>query len=167
MGDILETSTEFQEHGLQAQGETLDLGYKSCRKQVKRDLKTWSWLISNVGGDNKKGVYALLHQFLQTSDLLDLDSPDGKTLLVSEEMSQDLANAFEGNFATPELAALVDTYQRYDADQNLLGKMIEAADGWVAKRDFETFEQLEAFCESFGGSMVTSQRQSLVEKPSC
>lgn len=153
---MLETSTEFQNQGLQAQGETLDQGYKSCRKQAKRDLKSWDWMISNVAGDNKKGVYALLHQFLQTSDLLDLDTPDGKTLSVAKEFSEDVSNAFAGNFATPELAALVDAYKRYDVDQNLLGKIMEAADGWIANKEFDKFEQLEAFCESFGGSMVTS-----------
>ena len=148
---MLETSTQ-----LQAQGETLEQGYKSCRRQVKKDLKPWSWLISNVGGDNKKGVYALLNHFLQTSDLLDLDSPDGQVLSISKEMSQDLANAFAGNFATPELAALVDTCNRYEVDQNFLFKATEAADGWVAKRKFETYEELAAFCEAFGGSMVAS-----------
>jgi len=46
---MMETSARIE-----AQGETLEQGYKACRKQVKKDLKPWSWLISNVGGDNKK-----------------------------------------------------------------------------------------------------------------
>ena len=148
---MLETSTQ-----LQAQGETLDLGYKSCRRQVKKNLKSWDWLISNVGGDNKKGVYALLNHFLQMNDLLDLDSPDGQVLSVSKEISQELSNAFNGNYATPELAALVNACKRYEVDKEFLFKTIEATDGWMAKREFETFEQLESFCESFGGSMVAS-----------
>ena len=148
---MLETSTKLQAHG-----EALDQGYKSCRKQVKKDMKPWSWLISNVGGDNKKGVYAMLNHFLQTSDLLDLDSPDGQVLSVSKEITQDLTNAFAGDFATPELAALVDTCRRYEVDQDFLLKTTEAADDWVAKRKFETFDELEAFCESFGGSMIAS-----------
>ena len=146
---MLETETQFQ-------GETLELGYKSCRKQVKKNLKQWSWLISNVGGDNKKGAYALLNQFLQTTDMLDLDSDEGQVLSVSKEIHQDLTNAFAGEYATPELAALVDTCKRYEVDQEFLFKMMEAADGWVTTRTFNTFEQLETFCESFGGSMVAT-----------
>ena len=148
---MLETSPQ-----LQAQGETLEQGYKSCRRQVKKDLKSWSWLISNVGGDNKKGVYALLNHFLQTSELLDLESSNGQVLSVSKEMHEDLSQAFAGEFATPELAAVVDTCKRYEVDETFLFQIMEAADGWVAKREFQTFEQLEAFCESFGGSMVAT-----------
>ena len=148
---MLETSTQFQ-----AQGETLEQGYKSCRKQVKKELKQWGWLVSNVGGDNKKGVHALLHQFLQTTEMLDLESNDGQVLAVSKEIHEDLTNAFNGNFASPELAALVHTCKRYDVDHEFLFKMMEAADGWVSKREFNTFEELDTFCESFGGSMVAT-----------
>ena len=148
---MLETDTQFQ-----TQSETLELGYKSCRKQVKRDLKAWSWLISNVGGDNKKGVYAILNQCLQTSEMLDLDSDEGQVLSVSKEIHQDLTNAFAGDCATPELAALVNSCERFEVDQEFLFKMMEAADGWVSKRSFDTFEELETFCESFGGSMIAA-----------
>ena len=148
---MLETSTQFE-----AQGETLEQGFKSCRKQVKKNLKSWGWLVSNVGGDNKKGVYALLNQFLQTTDMLDLDGDDGQVLPISKEIYQDLTNAFNGNFASPELAALVDTCRRYEVDQKFLFEMMDAAQAWTTKREFDTFEQLEGFCESFGGSMVAT-----------
>ena len=148
---MLETSTEFQ-----TQSEILEVGYKSCRRQVKKNLKPWSWLISNVGGDNKKGVYALLNQFLQTTEMLDLESDEGQVMPVSKEIYQDLSNAFAGECATPELAALVDTCKRYEVDDKYFFHMLEAADEWTTNRKFDTFEQLEAFCESFGGSMITT-----------
>ena len=148
---MMETSSRVE-----AQGETLEQGYKACRKQVKKDLKPWSWLISNVGGDNKKGVYALLHQFLQTSDMLDLESTDGQVLAISKEIYQDLSNAFAGKYATPELAALADTCQRYDVDPQSFFNSMKAADDWVTKRGFETFQQLDEFCEAFGGSMMAA-----------
>lgn len=148
---MMETSARVE-----AQGETLEQGYKACRKHVKKDLKPWSWLISNVGGDNKKGVYALLHQFLQTSDMLDLESTDGQVLEISKEIYQDLSNAFVGEFATPELAALADTCQRYNVDPQSFFNSIKAADNWVTKRSFDSFEQLDEFCEAFGGSMMAA-----------
>lgn len=148
---MLETSSRVEAHG-----ETLEQGYKACRKQVKKNLKPWDWLISNVGGDNKKGVYALLHQFLQTSEMLDLESPDGQMLSISEEIQQDVSNAFAGDFATPELAALADTCYRYNVDPQCFYDSMEAADNWVTKREFTTFEQLDEFCEAFGGSMMAS-----------
>ena len=148
---MMETSARIE-----AQGETLEQGYKACRKQVKKDLKPWSWLISNVGGDNKKGVYALLHQFLQTSEMLDLESTDGQVLAISKEIYQDLANALAGEFASPELAALADTCQRYNVDPQCFFNSMKAAVTWVAKRSFHTFEQLDDFCEAFGGSMMTA-----------
>ena len=148
---MLETSTQFETHS-----ETLELGYKACRRQVKRDLKPWSWLISNVGGDNKKGVYALLNQFQQTTEMLDLDSDEGQVLSVSKEIHRDLVNAFAGEHASPELAALVDTCKRFEVNQEFMFEMLDAADGWVTTRSFDTFEQLETFCEAFGGSMVAT-----------
>ena len=148
---MLETSPRVE-----AQGEALDLGRKACRKHVKKDLKSWSWLLSNVGGDNKKGVYALLNQFLHTAEMLDLESSDGKVLEVSKEILKDVSDAFAGDCATPELAALVDTCNRYGVDQQYFFKPMEAADGWVTKRKFDTFEQLETFCASFGGSMIAA-----------
>jgi len=33
---------------------------------------------------------------------------------------------------------------------------MEAADNWVTQRSFDTFEQLDDFCESFGGSMMAA-----------
>ena len=148
---MLETSTRVESHG-----ETLEQGYKACRKHVKKDLKSWDWLISNVGGDNKKGVYALLYHFLQTSELLDLETPAGQPLPVAEEIQQDLSNAFAGEFATPELAALVDTCNRYNVDPNGFYDSMEVANNWSTKREFDTFAELDKFCESFGGSMMAS-----------
>ena len=148
---MLETSSRVE-----AQGETLEQGYKACRKQVKKDLKSWNWLISNIGGDNKKGVYALLYQFLQTSEMLDLESADGQVLAVSKEIHEDVSNALAGDVVTPELAALADTCRRYKVDPQCFFNTIEAADNWVTKRSFDTFEQLDNFCESFGGSMMTA-----------
>ncbi len=148
---MLETSSPVT-----APGETLEQGYKACRKQVKKDLKAWDWLISNVGGDNKKGVYALLNQFLQTSELLDLESTDGQVPEISKEIYRDMSNALAGNFATPELAALADTCNRYNVDPQCFFNSMEAADVWANKRTFDTFEQLDEFCETFGGSMMAA-----------
>ena len=148
---MLETSSRVETHG-----ETLEQGYKTCRKHVKRDLKHWDWLISNIGGDNKKGVYALLNQFLQTNEMLDLECTNGQVPPISEEIHQDLSNAFSGDFASPELAALVDTCNRYNVDPQCFYDPMQAANNWVNKREFSTFKQLDEFCESFGGSIVTS-----------
>lgn len=136
--------------------EKIERGYKACRRRVKKELKNWVWLVSNVGGDNKKGVNALLAQFLDTLELLDLDSPDGASLGVWKEVQEDLANAFAGEPTKPELLALVDACQRYDVDKQHIFEPIQAVDEWIVKREFKTFQQLEAFCDSFGGSMVAA-----------
>jgi phytoene/squalene synthetase len=143
-------------NGTAVQSEKLEQGYKVCRRRAKKELKTWTWLVSNVGGDNKKGLNVMLAQFLETAELLDLDSPGGSSLGVWKEIQEDLANAFAGEAATPELTALVDTCERYDVDKQFVFEPIQAVDDWIVKREFKTFEQLEAFCDSFGGSMMAA-----------
>ena len=141
---------------LAAQSEILERGYRSCRTTVKKQLKSWSWLVSNVGGDNKRGIYALLAQFLKVNDLLDLESPDGEALDVLKEAQDELANAFAGECATPELAALVETCRRYDVSKQNIFEPLQAADGWIRNRKFDSFDQLDAFCASVGGSMIAA-----------
>jgi phytoene/squalene synthetase len=136
--------------------EKIEQGYKSCRRRVKKELKNWAWLISNVGGDNRKGLNALLAQFLDTLELFDLDSPDGCSLSVWKEVQEDLSNAFAGETTEPELLALVDACQRYDVDKQHVFEPVQVADEWIVKRGFKTFEELESFCDSFGGSMVAA-----------
>lgn len=136
--------------------EKIEQGYKSCRRRVKKDLKNWAWLIANVGGDNRKGLNALLAQFLDTLELLDLDSPYGCSLSVWKEVQEDLSNAFAGEANTPEMLALVDACQRHNVDKQHVFEPIQAADDWIVNREFKTFHQLETFCDSFGGSMVAA-----------
>ena len=134
--------------------ETLHRGYRSCRASVKKHLKGFLWPISNVAGENRQGLDALLTHLLTTLDLLDLESTNGLSLEVWHEIRDDLSDAFRDQYANVELAALVDTARRFSVPREYLFDPLRGADLWIRTRKFETFQELETFCSYIGGSYL-------------
>ncbi|MEL7498824.1 MAG: squalene/phytoene synthase family protein [Planctomycetota bacterium] len=141
---------------IQFDDNTLDRGYRSCRAMVKKELKRVIWPASNIAGENRRGVDAILAHLLTTIDLLDLESSNGLSLDVWHEIRDDLSDAFLDKYANTELAALVDTFRRFDIPKQFAFDPLRGADLWIRTRKFETFDELEAFCSYVGGSTMAS-----------
>lgn len=141
---------------IQFDQNTVECGYRSCRSVIKRQLKPYLWPISNLSGQNRRGVDAILAQFLVALDLLDLESSNGLSLDVWNEIRDELSDAFLDKFASNELAALVDTCRRYDVPKQYLFDPLRGADLWIRSRKFLNFSELEAFCSYVGGATMAA-----------
>ena len=136
--------------------KTLNRGYVSCRKMVKRHFKGHIWPASNIAGENRRGVDAILAHLLTTIDLLDLESTNGLSLDVWHEIRDDVSDAFLDKYTSAELVALVDTCRRFDVPKQYIFDPLRGADLWIRSRQFANYAELEAFCSYVGGSVMAS-----------
>ena len=107
---------ESREH-IELNSAAIERGYKSCKGAVKKFFKGQLWPISNMPGEQRRGLDAVLSNLMRTIDLLDLDSADGLSLDIWHEMRDDLSDAMQGKCATVELAALADTANKFKIPQ--------------------------------------------------
>ena len=135
---------------------SIDRGYKSCKGAVKKFFKGTLWPISNMPGEQRRGLDAVLSNLIKTIDLLDLDSVDGLSLDIWHEMRNDLSDAMQGKCATVELAALADTAHKFKIPQQYLFDPLRGADQWIRTREFKTFDELETFCSQVGGASMVA-----------
>lgn len=134
--------------------ETLQRGYRNCRQTVRRQLRGQLWMLSNLSGDRRRGMDALLAHLLTTVDLLDLESVSGLSLDVWHEIRDDVSDAFRGRCTSPELAALVDTCRRFEVPRQHVFDPLRGADLWIRHRGMDTWRDVEVFCSHVGGATV-------------
>ena len=146
---------EFREH-IELNSAAIERGYKSCKGAVKKFFKGQLWPISNMPGEQRRGLDAVLSNLMRTIDLLDLDSADGLSLDIWHEMRDDLSDAMQGKCATVELAALADTANKFKIPQQYLFDPLRGADQWIRTREFKTFDELETFCSQVGGASMAA-----------
>ena len=130
--------------------QTVQKGYRQARSTVKKYLKPYHWLISNVAGENRQGLDAILAHLLTTTELLDLESTNGLSLPVWQEVRDNLSDAFSDKFARVELAALVDTCRRFQIPREFLFDPLRGADLWIRARRFQNYAELETFASYIG-----------------
>ena len=95
-----------------------------------------------------------------------LKSTEGLPLDVWKEIRDELSDAFCGNPATPELAALAYVVSERDIPRQFIFDMLNGVDYWIRFRRFETWEQLDTFASNVGGSLVVvATRLGGVAKP--
>lgn len=136
--------------------KALERGYANCRKLVKKHLKPYIWPISNLPGENRRGADALLAHLLTTLDLLDLESTNGLSLDVWNEIRDDVSDAFLDKYASVELMALADTCRRFKIPKQFIFDPLRGADLWIRSRQFSTYDELQAFCSYVGGASLAS-----------
>ena len=98
---------ETREH-IELNVAAVEQGYKNCRITVKSFFRGFLWIASNLPGDQRRSLDALLHHVIRVSELLALDSETGLSLDVWHEVRDDLSDAFLDKCTTVELAALID-----------------------------------------------------------
>ena len=136
--------------------DAIDRGYKSCRQAVNKFFKGYLWPVSNIAGDQRIALDAILCNLMRTLDLLDLDSVDGLSLDVWNEVRDELSDAFRDRCSSVEVAAIVDASRRFAIPKEFLFDPLRGADLWIRNRKFETFEELDSFCGFVGGSSLTA-----------
>ncbi len=134
----------------------LERGYRNSRSIVKNHFAGNLWIVSNLPGDERKSLDALMSHLVRVLDLLNLDSSSGLSLDVWHEVRDDLSDALCGKCRTEELAALADTAGRYEIPKQFLFDPISAADMWIRNRQFKTYEELTSFAARIGGSLMAA-----------
>ena len=151
---------EASEH-LRIQPHDLETGYQSCRTAVKSFYRDHLWVVGNLPRHQRRSLDTILHHGIRTAELLNLESPNGQSLDVWQEIKDDLSNAFQDRYASLELAALelaalVDVARKHDVPEMRLLEPISAADRWIRNRKFETYAELENFAGQIGGSLMAA-----------
>ena len=136
--------------------DTLDLGQKSCRSTVKRALAEYRWITRNIPGEQQKALNALLGFVIQSTDYLDLESPNGLSLDVWCELRDDLSEAFQDSYSSEELYALVAGVRKYDVPRQYLFDLLDGIDLWIRNRSFETYDDAEVFAYRMGGAPLAA-----------
>jgi len=124
---------ESREH-IELNSASIERGYKSCKGAVKKVFKPQLWALSNLPGEQRRSMDAVLFNLMRSIDLLDLDSVDGLSLDIWHEMRDDLSDALQDKCTTVE----------------------RGADQWIRTREFKTFDQLETFCSQVGGGSMAA-----------
>jgi phytoene/squalene synthetase len=114
------------------------------------------WIISNLPGEQRKGLDTILHNLTRTVEMFDLESKDGLSLDVWLETRDDLSDAFLEKYRNPELAALADTAHKYEIPKQFLFDPLVGADIWIRNRQFKTFDELATFASLVGGSTMAA-----------
>ena len=141
---------------IQVDDQTVARGYHKCRVAVKKYLKPHLWLVANVAGQNRQGIDAVLAHLLTTMELMDLESTNGLSLDVWQEVRDDVGNAFRDQYARIELAALVDTCRRFEVPRQFIFDPLRGVDLWIRSRRFANFDELETFCSYVGGATMAA-----------
>lgn len=151
---------------IQLNSNAIERGYRSCRGAGRRYFKAQIWTSVNLPRDQRRALDAVLFNLMRTLDLLDLESADGRSLDVWFEVRDDLSDAFRGQCASVELAALVDATRRFNIPKQFIFDPLRGADLWIRNQKFKTFGELETFCSYVGGSSLVSAMPILgVVKP--
>ena len=146
---------ETREH-IELDSAAVERGYKNCRAAVRIFYRGYLWIVSNVPGDQRKGLDAVLHNLIRTVDMYDLESENGLSLEVWHEVRDDLSDAFLDKCTSVELAALVDCARKYEIPKQFLFDPLVGVDIWIRDRRFETFEELASFASLVGGSTMAA-----------
>jgi phytoene synthase len=134
----------------------IERGYKSCRTAVKQFYRGYLWIASNLPGDQRKALDAVLCNLSRSIDMFDLESNNGLSLDVWHEFRDDLSDAFLDKCTSVELAALADTVRKYEIPKQFVFDPFVGVDIWIRNRRFETFEELATFASLVGGSTMAA-----------
>lgn len=135
---------------------SIERGYKSCHDAVRKFFKGHLWPTVNLPGAQRRALDTILFNLMRTIDLLDLESVDGRSLDVWNELRDDLSDAFRDQCSSVELVALVDASRRFGIPKQFLFDPLRGADLWIRAQKFDSFEELESFCSYVGGSSLAS-----------
>ncbi len=98
----------------------------------------------------------LLYHLIRISNLMALQSNDGRPLDVWNESRDELNAAFLGTPTNPEMAALVDVANEYQIPKEYVFAPLLGSDLWIRQHQFLTYDELEVFVGKVGGSLMVA-----------
>ena len=134
----------------------LEQGLRFCKSSVRQFFGKYLWIASNLPGEQKNALFALLNHVVRASDYLDLESADGLPLDVWCEFRDDLSDAFQDRYASNDLIALVDSVHKFNVPKQYLFDLLEGVDHWIRHREFSSFEDLLVFAYRMGGAPLAA-----------
>lgn len=144
------------EEQIEINAVNIERGYKCIHGAVKKYFRGHLWPFINLPSDQRQGLDAVLYNLMQTIELLDLESSDGRSLDVWYEFRDGLSDAFRDQCNSVELVALVDASRRFEIPKQYLFDPLRGADLWIRDQQFDSFEELESFCSYVGGSTMVA-----------
>lgn len=134
----------------------LDTGNKQCKTAIKQFFGNFMWMIGNLPNEKQVAIHAILNHLVRSSDYLDLESTDGLPLDVWCEFRDDLSDAFQGQFTSLDLVALVDAANKFNVPRQYFFDVLEGVDTWIRNRGFQTFDDLLVFAYRMGGAPLAA-----------
>lgn len=152
----MSTTPEESDQFLQIDSKVLEIGYKNCKANAKNYFGPYVWMVSNMAGEDRRGVDAILAHVARISNFLELLSTDGLSLDSWSNYRFEVSEAFIGRCRKSEMAALVDTVNRFNISKQFVFDPINAADSRIRNKTFRTFEQFDTFTSLLGGSPMAA-----------
>ncbi len=134
----------------------VEQGYKYCRQRVRKQFRDQIWVTSNLPVDKKRALETLMWHLIQCLDLLDLTSPTHLPLDVWSDVRSDVSDAFLDQCTREELAALVDSFRKFNVPKQYLFDMLDGADSWIRNQQMDTYDDLKMFAYRLGGAPMVA-----------
>lgn len=125
----------------------LAASYADCRRVARRSGSSFYYSFLLLSKRKRQAMCALYAFLRRTDDLVDGESQiDGKREALANWRASLLA-ALKGRFDDPLLPALADVAHSYTIPAEYLTAAIDGAEMDLARVRYETYEQLERYCE--------------------
>ena len=135
--------------------QDLDLAYQLCEQMTRRSGSNFYcafWSLPREMFRQMCVVYAFMHTVDDVGDIGQGTSQDRKAKL--DQWRADLNLAFEtGGSDQPIVNALVDVARKKEIDQQLFQTVIDGVESDLVPRRFESFEDLEKYCDQVAGAV--------------
>ena len=148
--------TEMTRPRIGFNADAIATGYKLCGRFVKESFRDYRWLVSNLPGEQKDGIYAIVWHWITCWDLLNLESPNRLPIEVWSDVRSDVSDAFLEQCTKEELAALVNTVRKFGISKQFLFDSLDGADLWIRKQKFDDFDELVTFAYRLGGAPLAA-----------
>jgi 15-cis-phytoene synthase len=127
------------------------LAYEHCRRVARESGSSFYAGMRLLPPDRRNALFAVYALARRIDDIADGDAPDIDKL---EELAAVRAGLQRfDETADPVLVALADSANRFPIPVDAFGELVDGAEMDVHGAEYETFEQLEAYCRCVAGSI--------------
>jgi len=121
--------------------------YTLCQQITRRSGSSFYYSFLLLSKPQRQAMCALYAFLRHTDDLADSVAPLGERRAALVRWRASLAAALEGRYDDPTLPALADVVRSYAIPVGYLTAAIDGAERDLTCARYETFEQLEEYCE--------------------
>jgi phytoene/squalene synthetase len=148
--------TEAVRKRIELNATAIEQGYHLCHVEVRKKFRDQYWVTGNLPPERRRALETLMWHLLRCIDLLDLESPNHLPLDVWCDVRADVSDAFLDQCTSCELAALVDSFRKFNVPKQYLFDMLDGADTWIRNGKFTSYEDLVTFAYRMGGAPMVA-----------